>query len=79
MRALALVLLLGGVASAEDAKIPYRVWWSFPDDDDTAIEVDEPDLTNSKWDSERWKFAVAMLKCDTKKSKSSDPTVGIHR
>jgi hypothetical protein len=70
VRALALVFLLGGIASADDAKIPYRIWWSFPNDDDTAIEVDDPDLTSSKWDSERWKFAVAMLKCDAKKSKS---------
>ena len=43
--------------------------WSFPNDDDTAIEVDEPDLSESNWDQQRWKFAVAMLKCDTKKSK----------
>ena len=45
------------------------MWWSFPNDDDTAIEVDGPDLTDSKWAEERWKFAVAMLKCDVKKSK----------
>jgi hypothetical protein len=68
MKWLALVCLLGGVASG-DAAIPYRVWWSFPSDDDTAIEVDGPDLTGSKWEDERWKFAVAMLKCDVKKSK----------
>ncbi|MGZ3429477.1 MAG: hypothetical protein ACXVCV_22655 [Polyangia bacterium] len=64
-----LVCLIGGAALADDTKIPYRVWWSFPNDDETAIEVDGPDLTDSKWDSERWKFAVAMLKCDTRKSK----------
>ena len=69
MKWLALVCLFCGAAAAE-SPIPYRVWWSFPNDDDTAIEVDEPDLTDSKWDSERWKFAVAMLKCDFKKSRS---------
>jgi hypothetical protein len=51
-----------------DAPIPYRIWWSFPNDDDTAIEVDDPDLSVSKWDS-RWKFAVAMQKCDGRRSK----------
>jgi hypothetical protein len=69
MRALALVCLLGGVAAADPTPAPYKVWWSFPNDDDTAIEVDEPDLSVSKWDRDRWKFAVAMQKCDTKKSK----------
>jgi hypothetical protein len=63
-------LVAGGAVAADQAKIPYRIWWSFPNDDDTAIEVDDPDLHDSKWDSERWKFAVAMLKCDTKKSKA---------
>ena len=71
LRALVLAALVGGgIAAADQAKIPYRIWWSFPNDDDTAIEVDEPDLHDSKWDSERWKFAVAMLKCDSKKSKA---------
>jgi hypothetical protein len=49
--------------------LPYRVWWSFPNDDDTAIEVDGPDLSWSRWDGQRWKFAVEMQKCDQKKSK----------
>lgn len=69
MRWLAFVCLLGGGAAAADP-IPYKVWWSFPNDEDTAIEVDEPDLTNSRWDSARWKFAVAMLKCDARRSKA---------
>jgi hypothetical protein len=68
MRAIVLVCLFAGAADAAD-KIPYRVWWSFPNDDDTAIEVDDPDLSESKWEGERWKFAVAMQKCDVKKSK----------
>lgn len=67
MKWIVLTVLLGAAAHADP--IPYKVWWSFPNDDDTAIEVDEPDLTDSRWDSERWKFAVAMLKCDAKKSK----------
>lgn len=67
MRALAIVCLWAGAAAADP--IPYRVWWSFPNDDDTAIEVDEPDLSVSKWERDRWKFAVAMQKCDAKKSK----------
>jgi hypothetical protein len=73
MRALAIVCLatsIGGVAAADPIPYPYKVWWSFPNDDDTAIEVDEPDLSvSSKWDRDRWKFAVAMQKCDARKSK----------
>ncbi|MCA1664310.1 MAG: hypothetical protein LC659_08595 [Myxococcales bacterium] len=74
MRWLALVILcggLGGALAAADSKapMPYKIWWSFPNDDDTAIEVDNPDLTGSRWEDDRWKFAVAMLKCDVKKSK----------
>ena len=61
---------LAAVAAADPpAPIPYRIWWSFPNDDDTAIEVDNPDLTGSHWEDERWKFAVAMLKCDARRSK----------
>ncbi len=68
--ALVLAGALGGVAGAADpSPIPYRVWWSFPHDDETAIEVDGPDLNESKWDGERWKFAIAMLKCDAKRSR----------
>jgi hypothetical protein len=66
--ALALVVV-GGSAGAETGAIPYKVFWSFPNDDVTAIEVDGPDLSNSEWDSQSWKFAVAMLKCDARKSK----------
>lgn len=51
-----------------DNPLPYRIWWSFPNDDDTAIEVDDPDLTESTYTS-RWQFAVAMQKCDVRKSK----------
>ncbi len=65
--ALFAVAVAGGVAMADP--MPYKVYWSFPNDDETAIDVDEPDLTNSDWDSQLWKFAVAMLKCDARKSK----------
>jgi hypothetical protein len=64
------VAVAAGAAFADPAPpIPYKVWWSFPNDDDTAIEVDNPDLNGSRWEDDRWKFAVAMLKCDEKKSK----------
>jgi hypothetical protein len=70
MKPLLLVALVaGGVAYADPGTLPYKIWWSFPNDDETAIEVDNPDLTGSKWEDDRWKFAVAMLKCDAKKSK----------
>jgi hypothetical protein len=62
--ALAALLLIG----AENPPLPYRIWWSFPNDDDTAIEVDDPDLSESTWTS-RWKFAVDMQKCDARKSR----------
>ena len=63
----ALLLLAGGAAVADP--IPYKMFWSFPSDDVTAIEVDDADLSLSPWEDKRWKFAVAMLKCDAKKSK----------
>jgi hypothetical protein len=62
-------LVVGGAAYGDPGTLPYKIWWSFPNDDDTAIEVDNPDLTGSRWEDDRWKFAVAMLKCDAKKSK----------
>ncbi|HXU71006.1 MAG TPA: hypothetical protein VN947_16845 [Polyangia bacterium] len=63
----ALLLLAGGAAVADP--IPYKMFWSFPSDDVTAIEVDDADLSLSPWEDKRWKFAVAMLKCDTRRSK----------
>ena len=51
-----------------DGALPYRLWWSFPADDETAIEIDEPDLSVSKWDS-RWRFAIAMQPCDARRSR----------
>jgi hypothetical protein len=65
----AIIVVGGGLASVRaENRLPYRLWWSFPNDDDSAIEVDDPDLSVSKWDS-RWAFAVAMQKCDAKKTK----------
>ena len=58
---------LGGVAAADP--IPYKMFWSFPSDDETAIEVDDADLSESDWQEQRWKFAVLMLKCNNKRSK----------
>ncbi|HEX6836962.1 MAG TPA: hypothetical protein VF334_10345 [Polyangia bacterium] len=67
--ALALVVA-GGVAAADPAPPPpYKVYWSFPNDDVTAIDVDNPDLGGSKWEDDVPKFAVDMLKCNLKRSK----------
>lgn len=67
--ALLLSLVVGGVAAADPAPPPpYKVYWSFPNDDETAIEVDNPDLGGSKWEDVP-KFAADMLKCNLKRSK----------
>jgi hypothetical protein len=63
-----LAIALAVARADEQAPVPYRLWWSFPNDDDTAIEIDEPDLSVSTWAS-RWKFAKAMQHCDLKRSK----------
>ena len=60
LTAAAVAIALGGGAAAADA-IPYKVFWSFPNDDETAIDVDEPDLTHSNWDSELWKIGRAHV------------------
>jgi hypothetical protein len=62
-----LALLLGtGVALAEkDPPNPYRIWWSFPRDDLSAIEIDDPDLHVSDFPS-KWVFASKMATCDKK-------------
>jgi hypothetical protein len=64
----AAVLLLGAVAQADPPTInPYRVWWSFPADDKAAIEVDDPDLSVTRWET-RWEFARDMQPCNQKAS-----------
>jgi len=61
---------LGIPAPASAAtRAPFKVYWSFPNDDETAIEVDNPDLGGSKWEDDVGKFAADMLKCNLKRSK----------
>lgn len=67
MKSLALLLVLGGAAVADPP--PYKVYWSFPNDDVTAIDVDNPDLGGSKWEDALSKFAADMLKCNFTRSK----------
>jgi hypothetical protein len=63
-------LSLGIPAPASAAtRAPFKVYWSFPNDDETAIEVDNPDLGGSKWEDDVGKFAADMLKCNLKRSK----------
>ena len=38
---------------------PYRLWWSLPLDDDSAIEVDEFETSASRFGT-RWQLAVAQ-------------------
>lgn len=72
--------LVGGVASAGPqppaplaatavSAPTYKVYWSFPNDDETAIDVDNPDLGGSKWEDDIPKFAADMLKCNLQRSK----------
>ena len=70
LTALACVAGVASSAVAAADNVPYKIWWSFPNDDVTAIEVDEPDLEMSRWEGQRWKFAVEMQRCDTKKSRT---------
>ena len=55
--------------AAAATRAPVKVYWSFPNDDETAIEVDNPDLGGSKWENDVGKFAADMLKCNAKRSK----------
>jgi hypothetical protein len=50
---LAAFVLLGGGAAVADP-IPYKMFWSFPSDDVTAIEVDDADLSLSPWEDMLW-------------------------
>lgn len=60
-----LACTLGGRALGDEPSGPYKLWWSYPHDDESAIEIDDPDLHVSKFDS-RWQFANAMQHCDQK-------------
>jgi hypothetical protein len=44
---------------------PYKLYWSFPRDDLSAIDIDDPDLHVSEFES-KWEFAAKMAKCDLK-------------
>src|SRR5579884_715345 len=57
--------LISSTAAAD----PIKVWWSFPNDDETAIEVDSADLGETKWEGDRDKFAGDMAKCNYRRSK----------
>ncbi|MFI5290345.1 MAG: hypothetical protein ACHQ17_11880 [Polyangia bacterium] len=45
---------------------PYRIWWSYPKDVESAIEIDDPDLHVSRFAS-RWSFVTEISHCDRKK------------
>jgi hypothetical protein len=69
--AVAAVIVVGlftVAARAEQPTInPYRIYWSFPSDDKTSVEVDDPDLSVSTWET-RWAFAREMQTCNVKLS-----------
>ncbi len=44
---------------------PYQLYWSFPRDDLSSIEIDDPDLHVSEFES-KWQFAAKMAQCDLK-------------
>ena len=73
MRPILLLVALVGVAAADPpppAPPPsVKVYWSFPNDDITAIDVDNPDLGGSKWEDDVPLFAADMLKCNFKRSR----------
>ena len=50
-----------------DEKAPYTVYWSFPRDDMSAIEVDDPDVHASDFPS-KWALVNALGKCDVRRS-----------
>jgi hypothetical protein len=60
-----LLLLCSSLALADPSPSPrpnappYRLWWSLPLDDDSAIEVDDAETGSSKFGS-RWQLAVAQ-------------------
>jgi hypothetical protein len=62
------ILLLAAAAQAAPPTdpLPYRLWWSFPRDDVSAIEIDDPDLHVSRFAS-RWEFVRAIQRCDRRR------------
>src|SRR5262245_18270757 len=57
----------GATAPRPPESLPYRLWWSFPRDDVSAIEIDDPDLNVSRFSS-RWQFVREMQRCDPRRS-----------
>ncbi|HZS40622.1 MAG TPA: hypothetical protein VFF06_27505 [Polyangia bacterium] len=53
-------------ANAQANPLPYALWWSFPRDDLSAIEIDDPDLRVSEFTS-RWQFVTEMQRCEFKR------------
>jgi hypothetical protein len=67
-----LCFALVGVATAEAPESPYRLTWSFPDDDLSAIDVDRGDLSKSRFEGA---FALARyLESLPKPKKAKKPT-----
>jgi hypothetical protein len=56
------------VINAQGNELPYRLWWSFPDDDVSTIEIDDADLHLSRFQS-RWQVVLLLRRCDLKKSR----------
>jgi hypothetical protein len=62
---LLILLAFASRVSATEDPMPYRLWWSFPRDDASAIEIDDPDLHVSRFES-KWSFVAKMGSCDIK-------------
>ena len=45
-------MLVASVARAETPRSPYRITWLFPDNADSAIDVDRGDLSTSRFESD---------------------------
>lgn len=62
MKPLVVIALLGSAAHADE------LWWSFPGDDPSAIEIDDADLRAGDYET-RAAFMAVVRKCDLKKGK----------
>ena len=68
MKALLATLFFSAIARAQAPDpLPYKLYWSFPGDDVSAIEIDDPDLHVSKFGS-RWELAQRLRSCDAAQS-----------
>jgi hypothetical protein len=74
----ALCLLVAGAAVRAEPGVPpqesspYRVWWSFPVDDVSAIEIDEPDMHQSRFGT-RWPLVLELRRCDAARARRAAP------